>query len=116
MNQLQPIIALLHWGDLIEDFLDTIGVSFEAFCNEMTGGWMFGYISALKLASVRTVLFCVSARVAEPMRYTHKPTGATIRVLPTPKIYHAARRQILNPYAWNLNEAIGEIRVSAAFS
>jgi hypothetical protein len=39
-----PTIALLPWGDLIEDFLDTIGVSFEAFCNEMTGGWLFGYI------------------------------------------------------------------------
>ncbi|MEA5622013.1 glycosyltransferase family 4 protein [Nostoc sp. UHCC 0251] len=108
-NQLQSTIALLHWGDLIEDFLDTIGVSFEAFCNEMTGGWMFGYISALKLAGVRTVLFCISGRVAEPMRYTHKPTGATICVLPVPKIYHVARRQIPNPYAWNLNEAIGEI-------
>ncbi len=108
-NQSQPTIALLHWGDLIEDFLDTIGVSFEAFCNEMTGGWMFGYIDALKLADVRTVLFCISARVAEPMRYTHKPTGATICMLPAPKIYHVARRRIPNPYAWNLNEAIGEI-------
>ncbi|MDZ8223209.1 MULTISPECIES: glycosyltransferase family 4 protein [unclassified Nostoc] len=108
-NQLQSTIALLHWGDLIEDFLDTIGVSFEAFCNEMTGGWMFGYISALKLAGVGTVLFCISARVTEPMRYTHKVTGATICVLPAPKIYHVARHHIPNPYAWNLNEAIGEI-------
>lgn len=108
-NQSQPTIALLHWGDLIEDFLDTIGVSFEAFCDEMTGGWMFGYIDALKLANVRTVLFCISARVAEPMRYTHKPTDTTICVLPVPKIYHIARRRIANPYAWNLNEAIGEV-------
>jgi glycosyltransferase involved in cell wall biosynthesis len=109
-NQLEPTIALLHWGDLIEDFLDTIGVSFEAFCNEMTGGWMFGYISALKLAGVRTVLFCISARVAEPIRYTHKPTGATICVLPAPQIYQVARRQIPHPYAWNLQEAIGDTK------
>lgn len=108
-TQVQPIIALLHWGDLIEDFLDTIGVSFEAFCNEMTGGWMFGYIDALKLVDVQTVLFCISARVTEPTRYIHKPTGTTICVLPAPKIYQVARCQIPNPYAWNLNEAIGEI-------
>ncbi|MHC5824210.1 MAG: glycosyltransferase family 4 protein, partial [Nostoc sp.] len=92
------------------DFLDTIGVSFEAFCNEMTGGWMFGYISALKLAGVQTVLFCISARVTGPTRYIHKPTGATICVLPAPKIYHIARRQIPKPYAWNLQEAIGDIK------
>jgi len=107
-NQSQPTIALLHWGDLIEDFLDTIGVSFEAFCTEMTGGWMFGYIDALKLAGVRTVLFCISARVTETMRYTHEPTGATICVLPAPKIYHVARRHIPNPYGWTLKEAFGE--------
>ncbi|WP_242072618.1 hypothetical protein [Microcoleus sp. FACHB-68] len=40
-------------------------MSFEGFCNEMTGGWMFGYIDALKLAGGRTVLFCISARVRE---------------------------------------------------
>lgn len=108
--QPQPTIALLHWGDLIEDFLDTIGVSFEAFCNEMTGGWMFGYIDALRLVDVRTVLFCVSDRVTVPTRYTHKPTGATICVLPIPKIYHVARRWIPNPYAWTLKEAFGDIR------
>lgn len=105
----EPTIALLHWGDLIEDFLDTIGVSFEAFCNEMTGGWMFGYIDALRLAGVRTVLFCISARVTEPIRYTHKPTGATICVLPAPRIYHLARRRIPNPYKWTLRKAFGDV-------
>ena len=104
-----PTIALLHWGDLIEDFLDTIGVSFEAFCNEMTGGWMFGYIDALRLAGVRTVLFCISARVTEPMRYTHKPTGATICVLPAPRIYHLARRRTPNPDKWTLSKAFGDV-------
>ena len=109
-SQSEPTIALLHWGDLIEDFLDTIGVSFESFCNEMTGGWLFGYIDALRLAGVRTVLFCISAQVTEPMRYIHKPTGATICVLPAPKIYNLARQQMLNPYGWTLEEVFGEVR------
>ncbi|WP_089128832.1 glycosyltransferase family 4 protein [Tolypothrix sp. NIES-4075] len=107
--QPQPTLALLHWGDLIEDFLDTIGVSFEAFCNEMTGGWMFGYIDALKLAGVRTVLFCISARVTEPQRYTHKPTGATICVLPAPKIYQVVRRPMLNAYGCTVKDVFGDV-------
>ncbi len=44
----QPTVALLDWSQLLEDFLDNIGVSFEAFCREMTGGWMFGYVEALQ--------------------------------------------------------------------
>lgn len=107
-TQRQLTVALLPWGDLIEDFLDTIDVSFKAFCDEMTGSWMFGYIDALKLAGVRTVLFCISARVTEPERYTHKPTGATICFLPAPKIYHIVRHQIPNPYGWTLEEALGQ--------
>lgn len=109
-TQAQPTIALLHWGDLIEDFLDSIGVSFEAFCKEMTGGWLFGYIEALKLAGVRTVLFCISARVTEPMRYTHELTGATICVLPAPKIYQVIRRPMLNPYGWTVEDVFGDVR------
>lgn len=108
--QPSPTIALLHWGDLIEDFLDTIGVSFEAFCNEMTGGWMFGYVDALRLAGVRTVLFCVSARVAAPSYFTHVPTGAKICVLPASRIYQVTRRRIPNPCGWTLEEALGDVR------
>ncbi|MBW4595697.1 MAG: glycosyltransferase family 4 protein [Brasilonema angustatum HA4187-MV1] len=108
-TQPQPAIALLHWGDLIEDFLDSIGVSFEAFCKEMTGGWLFGYIEALKLAGVRTVLFCISAHVTEPMRYIHAPTGATICVLPVPKIYQVIRRPMLNPYGWTVKDVFGDV-------
>ncbi|MEJ1931764.1 glycosyltransferase family 4 protein [Nostoc sp. NIES-2111] len=109
MSNQSHTIALLHWGDLIEDFLDTIGVSFEAFCNEMSGGWMFGYIEALNLANVRTVLFCISARVNEPVRHTHKPTGATICVLPASKLYQVVRRPMLQPYGWTVKEVFGHV-------
>jgi starch synthase len=85
-------VALLPWGDLIEDFLDTIGVSFEKFQSEMTGGWLFGLIEALQAADVRAVLFCFSARVQTPTRYTHTPTGATLWLLPPSRLYRALRR------------------------
>ncbi len=47
------MLALLPWGDLIEDFLDGIGVSLEDFSSKMTGGWLFGYVEALRLHWVR---------------------------------------------------------------
>ncbi|MEQ9672360.1 glycosyltransferase family 4 protein [Coleofasciculus sp. G2-EDA-02] len=107
--QPKPAIALLHWGDLIEDFLDSIGISFEGFCQEMTGGWMFGYIDALRLAGVRTVLFCISAQVNTPTRYTHFPTGATICVLPAPKSYRAIHRPMVRGVSYLLSAVLRDI-------
>ena len=104
-----PTIALLPWGNVIEDFLDTIGVSLEAFCNEFTGSWMFAYVNALQRVGVRTVLICISARVARPSRFTHAPTGATICVLPVPRIYCVIRRKMLRPYGRTVKQAFGEI-------
>jgi glycosyltransferase involved in cell wall biosynthesis len=86
---------------LIDDFLDSINISFETFCEEFVGSWMFGYINALKQAGVQTVLFCVSARVNQPSRFIHVPTGASIHVLPPSRIYHTyriVRRKLLNAY------------------
>ena len=100
-NQSQPTIALLHCYDLIDDFLDSINISFETFSKEFIGSWMFGYINALKQVGVRTVLFCISARVEQPSRFIHEPTGTTICVLPASRIYHtyrALRRNSLNAY------------------
>src|SRR2546425_9690142 len=97
--QARPTIALLPWGNVLEDFLDMIGISLEVFCKEFRGSWMFGYIDALQVAGARTVLMCISARVSTPSRFTHDPTGATICVLPVPKIYRRIRRHMRNPYA-----------------
>jgi starch synthase len=105
-----PGIAIVDWSHLLEDFLDNIGVTFEAFRTEMTGGWMFGYVEALRSAGCRPVLFCVSARVAEVNRFEHAPTGATICVLPAPESYRRARLRVPNPYAASLLEAAGELR------
>jgi starch synthase len=40
---------MLPWGDVIEDFLDGIGLSLDEFCDDMTGGWLFGYVGALSV-------------------------------------------------------------------
>jgi glycosyltransferase involved in cell wall biosynthesis len=103
----RPTVALLPWGDLLEDFLDSIGLSLEAFRDEMSGGWLFGYVDALNRAGVDTVLVCVSARVDEPVRWRHLPTGAPLIVLPASASYLQARRLLRDPYAWTRREAVG---------
>jgi starch synthase len=103
-------IALLPWGNVLEDFLDTIGVSLETFCSDFEGSWMFGYVEALRRAGVRTVLICISGRVAKPSRFTHAATGATICVLPVPKLYRILRRTMLNPYGRTVRQAFGNLQ------
>lgn len=110
MSASRPVIALIDWSHLLEDFLDNIDVPFAAFRDEMTGGWLFGYIDALGLAGCDCVLYCVSARVRRPVRVRHRPTGATICVLPAPRAYRAIRRRVLNPYALTVDEAVGAVR------
>lgn len=87
----KPTIALINSSDLIDDLLKSLNVSFETFCDEFVGSWMFGYINALKQVGVRTILFCVSAHVDKPSYFLHKPTGATICVLPPTSIFRAYR-------------------------
>ena len=53
---------MLPWGHTVEDFLDGLGVSFDQFCMEMTGGWLFGYVRALQLAGLQVTIFCFSSR------------------------------------------------------
>lgn len=90
-THLQPTIALMPCGGLFEDFFDTVGVSFEIFRTEQTGGWMFNYIEALQLVGVQTVLIFISARVSKTWCFRHEPTGATVCMLPAPILHRAFR-------------------------
>lgn len=112
-RQPQFSIALLPWGDLWDDFLESIGVTLEAFCTDGPGGWLLGYIEALRLVGIRTVLILVSAQVTEPLRLQHISTGTTISVLPAPKTYQAIRRQMVNPnpyLAKSFEEMAGNVK------
>lgn len=104
----QKTVALLPWGNVIEDFLQSINLTLDDFCNEMTGGWLFGYIEALKLANVKTVLVCISATIAQPTRKVHQPTGAIVWILPVPRLYLPIHRRMKDPYGWTVDAAWGE--------
>lgn len=107
-KRIPTAIALLPWGNVIEDFLSAINLSLEEFCEEMTGGWLFGYIEALKTVNIATVIICITARRDTPKRLIHKPTGAIIWLLPVSKIYLSIHQQMVNPYGWSITETFGD--------
>jgi glycosyltransferase involved in cell wall biosynthesis len=85
-------VALLPWGNVLEDYLDGIGISLDEFCSEYRGTWMFGYVDALERVGVRTVLVVWSRDVARPERRVHTPTGTTVWVVPPTRAHLIARR------------------------
>ncbi len=105
----KPKIALLMWGNVIEDFIGKLGISLDGFLTEFVGSWMFGYVDALRLAGVETVLFCLSERVETPLRTRHKPTGAQVCVLPATRAYRFLQRGMRNPYGRNVQDVFGEV-------
>jgi len=101
-------IAILPWSHEIEDFLDSVGLSFEQLCDGADyGGWLFGYIESLKRVGIESILVCVSRE--QIMRSgVHKGTGAKIIFLPSSRFYRAVRRPMTNPYAWSSQAAYGD--------
>lgn len=95
-----PAVALLPWGDVIEDFLDPLGIGLEGLRDQMTGSWLFGFVDALGRAGVETAVVVVSRSVRETTRWRHGPSGAPLIVLPVPRAYRALRRTIADPYGW----------------
>jgi len=80
----------------------------ERFCETLPFGWLVGYGGALRMIGVRTVLFYVSARVNEPVRFTHEPTGTTICLLPAPGLYRGLTRTLTShPGPWSVSNAFG---------
>ena len=90
-NRRVPVVAILTC-DCFDDWLDEIGVSLESFRDEMMGTWWFGYIQAFQCVGIRCVLFCTSNKVGSSTRFVHKPTGATICLLPSSKTYNFIRK------------------------
>ena len=97
----------MHWGDVIEDFLEPAGLSFADFRDEMTGGWMFNYIEALRLVGIRTVLVCISRGATAPTRLVHRPTGTAMLVLPPARPYALLRGATVG---WRSSEPVSGIR------
>jgi glycosyltransferase involved in cell wall biosynthesis len=79
-----PTVAFLPGGDRFEDWFDKVGISFAAFRDELTGGWLFNYVEAMRLVGIRTVMLFGSERVRAPLRFVHRPTQTPVCIMPSP--------------------------------
>ncbi len=75
-------IAIFPWGDVIEDYLEPIGLTAGDFADKMTGGWLFGYVAALQSAGWSPIIIAASKAVTEVTRLEHASTGAPIWLVP----------------------------------
>jgi starch synthase len=79
---MKPVVAIVPWGDVIEDYLGPIGLTVDEFARDMSGGWLFGYVLALQSAGFSPLVLAPSSGVDEPRRLTHADTGAAIWLVP----------------------------------
>jgi len=75
-------LAIFPWGEVIESFLDPLGLTAADFAERMRGGWLFGYVRALARQGRGSVIVYASERVDQPTRLTHAETGAPIWLVP----------------------------------
>jgi hypothetical protein len=94
----RSIVGLFAWGDVWEDFYGTIGVSFEQFCESFTGSWQFGLVAALQEVGIDVVIYYFSGTVSDVIRVPHKPSGATICMMPTPTQYRKLYNRMVHPH------------------
>jgi starch synthase len=86
---LRPIVGIVIGPELLEEWLDHIDISFEAFLDQMMGSWMFGFIESLKSMGVEPVSIGVSNYVKRRQRFIHRPTGTIVCLLPPTRFYRA---------------------------
>ena len=68
-------------GDSLEDWIPE-ELSFDAWLEEESGGWMFNYVDALGRAGIRSLIVTHTEHAAEPQLHTHRPTGAEVWAVP----------------------------------
>ena len=93
-------IAILMWGDVVEDFLAPIGWTLDEFLTRMSGGWLFGYIDALRLTGIESTLIVYTRAKRGTNSTVHAATGARVRLVQSPLRYRALRVIMRSPYHW----------------
>jgi len=85
----KPTIAIFPWGDVIEEFLEPIGLTVEDFVERMSGGWLFGYVTALQQAGWRPIIVFGSECKDTITRLIHPGTGAPVWMVPSARVVDA---------------------------
>lgn len=87
-------VAIFPWGDVIEEFLDPLGLDAEDYANRMRGGWLFGYVAALQRQGLPAIIVHASERRRRPERLIHADTGAPIWLVPGRRTGGGATRHL----------------------
>lgn len=90
-------VAILPWGDVIEDFLDPLHLSLDDFALAMSGGWLFGYAEALRRAGIDACVICFS-REMKARRFVNPVTGLVTVSLPVHPLF--LRLRALRPFGF----------------
>jgi glycosyltransferase involved in cell wall biosynthesis len=100
-------VALFPWGDVIEEFLEPIGLTTGDFAEQMSGGWLFGYAAALQRAGMRPVIVCGSEGCDRPTRLTHATTGTAIWLVPARRVAEAGSPALRSIRRWRATPSSG---------
>ncbi len=79
-------VALIPWGDVMEDYLEPLGLEFADFAR-MTGGALYGYVEALAAAGQSSMVICLSTRFERPVSHVHVPSGVRVMGIPMTSLY-----------------------------
>jgi starch synthase len=94
-------VALVPWGTPLEVYLDPLGATLDDFCERQSGGWLFGFAEALRLAGHAPSIVVSSRTVTAPTRRVHRGTGTPVTVLPPPR-----RPPTTRPTGWRRDLAL----------
>jgi glycosyltransferase involved in cell wall biosynthesis len=76
-------IAFVITG-ILDDWLGSLDLSMDDFCESMLGSWIFGYVLALKSIGIDSIIIATS-RITSPIKRIHRPTGTIIHLVPPPR-------------------------------
>jgi hypothetical protein len=88
----RPRLAIFPWGAVFEEYLDPLGIPLEAFRTTVSGGWIFNYVRALRVAGIESTIVLISRDARSIEWSVHEPTGAGFCVLPASRRLRAATR------------------------
>ena len=95
----KPTIAIIPWGDVIEEWLEPIGLTANDFVERMTGGWLLGYVAALQQVGWRPIIVFPSVR-GKPARLVHAGTGAPVWMVPGRRVYRGRSASAYSLRRW----------------
>lgn len=117
MTDSSRAVALLPWGDVVEDWIEPLGLSAESLGRRLPSSlWMLGFARALATAGADTVIVWFSSRVEEPLRFRHDETGIRMTVLPSSASFRAARAHMLHERLGNTADPRRVARASLSYA